>query len=304
MHWCVLWDLTGGKGKGHAGQELSSVARKVARDWSRKYFMFCLSWSVVDGNYFANISWASVGQLTSPVMDILHELNARSCHHVLYLILSFLNSCDITSCQHVSTDWRRIVRSSFWSSSSIKRLLSKNKTDPKNECSYMEKVSLNTSHLCSSVLECGLYSLDQEYSNIHFLWILYETTKSLMLEEWCLFQSFQKWKEAAEVFLQEKNTQDISAVGYRNDILALGFNSGSVHVYQDDGETGVMSLVSMIEVQSKTITMILVTDSMIVCCSQDCSIVVISLGLDGSLIISNLLQVWLHIWSMRGISGL
>ena len=51
-----------------------------------------------------------------------------------------------------------------------------------------------------------------------------------------------------------------------------------------------MHCISVVEVQTRTVTKIVITEDKIVACSQDCSIVVITIGLDGSLLLSNILQ--------------
>ena len=59
--------------------------------------------------------------------DLISQLHSRGCGHLLLLILSHLNSWDLTAFGAVSEVWADIVRTVFWPERVVRLHLTSNK---------------------------------------------------------------------------------------------------------------------------------------------------------------------------------
>ena len=64
-------------------------------------------------------------------MDVVYNLYERGCQHLLLMIFSYLDSCDLTSCQYVSQWWSYILNQYFWENSYVMKNLALNKAEGK-----------------------------------------------------------------------------------------------------------------------------------------------------------------------------
>ena len=64
-------------------------------------------------------------------MDVVYNLYERGCQHLLLMIFSYLDSCDLTSCQYVSQCWSYILNQYFWANGYVMKNLALNKAEGK-----------------------------------------------------------------------------------------------------------------------------------------------------------------------------
>ena len=81
------------------------------------------------------------------------------------------------------------------------------------------------------ILECGISLIDLPKSNIYLLWILHQTSTS-MLFDICCFQTDLQYVVKNQVVSSNLDPEAISCAEYSDDILAVGTSLGSVHLHQ------------------------------------------------------------------------
>ena len=190
---------------------------------------------------------------------------------------------------HVCQNWSQILQRLFWPNRIVRYHIARNK---RQWISSNEKMSLF--HL-GEIFGCGVAGgnddMSKKHSNMYKIWFLHsksvEDKKIYFLEEWLLFQNCSKIKHCK--VLELDSDKSITCSDYKNDILAVGTKEGSVDIYQSDTHT--FSCISVINTHSKAVLKIVLSDSMMVSCSQDCSLTVVKFLDSGSLLVSHVLQV-------------
>ena len=224
-------------------------------------------------------------------MDILSKLLDRGCLHLLFKILSSLDSWDLEVVGNVCHTWRQIVQRFFWSNRIVRYHVARNKSQGVSRHDHMSFIHMG------EILGCGVVggSMDARklHSNMYRIWFLHsklkEEKKEYFIEEWILFQNLSRIKHCR--VLDPKEDKSISCCDFKNDILALGTEEGSVDIYQLNSETQTASCISVIHTHSKAVLKIVMSDSMMVSCSHDCSLTVVKFLDSGSLLVSHVLQV-------------
>ncbi|XP_023346764.1 probable E3 ubiquitin ligase complex SCF subunit sconB isoform X2 [Eurytemora carolleeae] len=224
--------------------------------------------------------------------DILSDLMEAGCVHLVLKILTFLTSWDLEAVIYVSQSWRKIVFEYFWRRNSVlKRILEKKKT---GICD-LRKINLSFQ---AEVLAAGFNdqcAVQDEKSNVYFMWfVLYSKLEKCWVENWLVLGELRRVGRV-EISL---NSPDIECADYEDDILVLGERSGNVSIYQLKNQKS--DCVSVISTHTKPVIKVLVHDSVILSCSEDCSVTVIRITRNGCLEISHILQG--HVSRVRCLS--
>ena len=208
-------------------------------------------------------------------MDLLTIILDRGCVHLILKILSFLDSWDLEVASHVCLSWRSILHTLFWPNKILK-----------NQLAYNISHGLKTSakvdfELTGTIVHCGLRNYPLKHSNFYSFWFLTQSIshcdsyskgkKCYVLEEWILFQNFSRIKCCK---VEDKELDDAICADYRNGVLAVGCEKGEIRLYQHRQITA-LNCISVIKTHSKEVLSILMTDKLLVSCSQDCSLTVL-----------------------------
>ena len=226
------------------------------------------------------------------MMDILSLLLDRGCIHLILKILSSLESWDLEVVGEVCHVWREILERLFWPHRIVRYHVARNKM-----LGIARQEQMELSHL-GQVVGCGVV-LDntKKYSNMFRLWFLHskcvENKITYFLDEWSFLQHFSRVCHC-KIF-EEEEKKSISCSDYKNGILAVGTEEGSILMYQVNHAINIPTTlcISVIKTHSKTVLKIVMTDTMMVSCSQDCSLTVVKFLDSGALLVSHVLQVHL-----------
>ena len=226
-------------------------------------------------------------------MDILSLLLDRGCIHLILKILSSLESWDLEVVGEVCCVWADILERLFWPHRIVRYHVARNKMSGIARQEHMELSHLGQVEGCGVVLDNR-----KKYSNMFRLWFLHskyvDNKITYFLDEWNFFQHFSRMFHC-KIF-EEEEKKSISCSDYKNTILAIGTEEGSILMYQVNHAINIPTAlcISVIKTHSKTVLKIVMTDTMMVSCSQDCSLTVVKFLDSGALLVSQVLQVHLY----------
>ena len=260
-------------------------------------FMFCQVTPSVLAHYPEFLhkkqqQWSCISKKSKEIMDILTLLLDRGCIHLILKILSSLDSWDLEVAGHVCQTWGQILHRLFWPHRIVRYHVFRNK---RLGISRNEKLTLLD---LGEIVGCGVVEANdltrRKYSNIFNIWLIHskyvEEKKLYFLDEWILFQHLSSIKQC-RLFEEDPDTS-INCCDYKNDILAVGTDEGSINVYQLTSTKPTATCISVINTHSKAVLRIILSDTMMVSCSQDCSLTVVKFLDSGSLLVSHVLQVY------------